>query len=344
MITRREMWREHNSLRSTYPMVYISPEGGWLELIPDASLRCEDGRGREIELNMKMRIYGFEHFRDDLVVENEWVVAKVIHSTGWCLTPSRISSPDTRGAWHFDPVIKQPSDLEKLTVPKIRYDEPASRQALAEAEDLFGDILAVKLEGIKHISYHLMNEYTALRGLEEVMVDMYAEPQMLHDAMAFLEEGHRRVLQQYVERDLLSFNNDGTYHNSGGNGYTDELPRTDADPDHVRPSDMWASAEAQEMAQVSPQHHAEFILKYEKRLLEPFGLTGYGCCEDLTRKLDHVLTSPHIRRISISPWADVDVCAEKLGGDYIFSWKPHPAHLVGEFDPSSIRVPGLVVC
>jgi len=78
-------------------------------------------------------------------------------------------------------------------------------------------------------------------------------------------------------------------------------------------------------------------LPYEKRLLAPFGLTGYGCCEDLTRKLDEVFTIPHIRRISISPWADVDVCAAKLRGGYIFSWKPNPAHLVGLFDEQAVR-------
>jgi hypothetical protein len=78
-------------------------------------------------------------------------------------------------------------------------------------------------------------------------------------------------------------------------------------------------------------------LQYEKRLLEPFGLSGYGCCEDLTRKLDDVFTIPSIRRISISPFADVDKCAEKLQGDYIFSWKPRPAHLVGQFDEGAIR-------
>ena len=91
------------------------------------------------------------------------------------------------------------------------------------------------------------------------------------------------------------------------------------------------------MAQVSPQMHAEFILAYEKRLLEPFALTGYGCCEDLTDKLDDVFTIPHLRRISVSPWADVDECAERLEGDYIFSWKPNPVHLVGHFDSQSIR-------
>jgi hypothetical protein len=248
-----------------------------------------------------------------------------------------IQSPDARGARHFDPVIKDPSDLAKLRFPEIAYDETATLNAFGEMQALFGDILDVTLKGIQHISYHLMSQYTALRGLEEVMMDMYAEPQMLHDAMAFLEEGHRRILKQYVDQNLLSFNNDNTYHSSGGNGYTDELPQPDADPRQPRPQDLWASAEAQEMAQVSPEHHAEFILPYEKRLLQPFGLTGYGCCEDLTRKLDDVLTIPHIRRISISPWADVAQCAEKLKGNTIFSWKPNPAHLVGRFNEEAVR-------
>ena len=91
------------------------------------------------------------------------------------------------------------------------------------------------------------------------------------------------------------------------------------------------------MAQVSPAMHREFVMEYEKRLLAPFALTAYGCCEDLTRKLDDVLTIPGIRRISISPWADVDTCAEKLEGDYIFSWKPHPGMVAGDFDPERIR-------
>lgn len=160
---------------------------------------------------------------------------------------------------------------------------------------------------------------------------------MLHDAMTLLEEGHRRMVQQYVELNLLELNNDNTYHNSGGNGFTDEFPAPGYDPVYVRPCDMWASAEAQEMALVSPEQHEEFVLAYERRLLAPFGLNGYGCCEDLSQKLDDVLTIPNIRRISISPFADVDICAEKLQGRAIFSWKPHPAHLVGHFDPAQVR-------
>ena len=33
----------------------------------------------------------------------------------------------------------------------------------------------------------------------------------------------------------------------------------------------------------------------------------------------------------------MDVCAPKLKGDYIFSWKPNPAHLVGYFDENRLR-------
>ncbi|MDY6877231.1 MAG: hypothetical protein SWK90_13650 [Chloroflexota bacterium] len=334
---RRELWKKHNSLQPVRPMILVFPEGSWYELLPQNDLVCESEEMRWIEWMLRMRIYYHQHFPDDTVIEKEWVVDKVIHNSGWGLKVERIPSTTARGAWKFVPVLKEPSDLEKLSFPEIVYDKEATKRKLEQAHSLFGDILDIRLKGVTHISYHLMSQYTDWRGLEEMMLDMYLQPQMLHDTMAFLEEGHRRILQQYVDQNLLSLNNDNTYHSSGGNGYTSELPQPDFDPDHVRSCDMWASAESQELAQVGPKQHAEFALAYERRLLEPFGLTGYGCCEDLTRKLDDVFAISNMRRISISPFADVDACAERLKGDYIFSWKPHPAHLVGDFDAELIR-------
>jgi hypothetical protein len=337
MAERRELWKKHNSLQSVRPMMLIFPEGSWQELLPHSALKCQGEKARRIEWSLRSRVYYHEHFLDDTVIEKEWIVPKVIHNSGWGLQARHIPSTEARGAWHFDPVIKKPSDLKKLKIPEITYDEEASKRNLTEAQELFGDILDVKQKGVSHISFHLMNQYTGLRGLEEVMLDMHENPGMLHDAMAFLEGGHRHIIQQYADLNLLSLNNDSTYQNTGGNGYTDELPKSGFDPNRIRLCDMWGSAEAQEMAQVSPEMHAEFSLAYEERLLEPFGLTGYGCCEDLTRKLDDVFTIPNIRRISIAPSADVDACAEKLQGKYIFSWKPQPSHLVGEFNTQLIR-------
>ena len=337
MTERRAMWTRHNSLERVRPMVLVFPEGSWGELLPASALQCEGQQARGIEGALRRRIYTHEHLHDDTVIEKEWVVGKAVRNTGWGLASENVPSTEARGAWKFKPVVHTPADMDRLHFPEVSHDPGASERSIEKAEELLGDILDVRQKGVCHISFHLMAIWTRLRGLEETMIDMIANPAWLHDAMAFLEEGYRRQVQQYVDLNLLDVNNDGTYHSSGGNGYTDELPLPDHDPDRIRPSDMWASAEAQELAQVSPTMHREFSLDYEKRLLEPFGLTGYGCCEDLTDKLDDVLTIPQIRRISISPWADVERCGETLGRKAIFSWKPHPSHLVGAFNAERVR-------
>jgi hypothetical protein len=168
-------------------------------------------------------------------------------------------------------------------------------------------------------------------------VDMVDHPDEMLEALEFFTQGYEHVLQQYQELNLFSLNNDETYHSSGGVGYTTELPAPGFDPQRVRPIDLWASAESQELAVVSPRMHRKFALDFENRLLQPFGLTGYGCCEDLGSKLQDVLQVPNIRRISISPFADVEKCAEQLGRQAIFSWKPQPQDLVGDFEPERIR-------
>jgi len=334
---RRRCWTLHNDLKTTRPLVLVFPEGAWEELLPESALCCESDAARAIEGRLRQRLYYHDHLQDDTVVEKSWTIHTVMHSSGWGLEPKRIPSPERRGAWRFDPVIHEPADMKKLKFPEITVDERATEQALDEAQELFGDLLDVQLKGVAHISFHLMSLYTDLRGLEQVMMDMVLNPAWVHDAMAFLTAGHQRLIRQYVDMNLLSLNNDDTYHSSGGNGYTEQLPAPGSDPSRVRPIDMWASAEAQELAGVSPAMHNEFSTTYEKVLLAPFGLNGYGCCEALDAKLDDVLTIPNIRRVSIAPAADVDVCAERLRNTAIFSWKPNPAHLVGAFDEDRIR-------
>ncbi len=337
MEQRRQRWVEHNSLRSTEPMMLVFPEGAWEELLPNSALHCEDPQAREIEWNLRSRIYTFNHFQDDTVIEAEWIENAVVRDTGWGLDDIKEESSDARGAYRIEPALRQFSDLKKMHFPELVYDGPTSQARLARLCELFGDILTIRPKGVSYIAYGLTSQYLFLRGTTDLLMDMVDAPGFVHEVMAFLVEGHQRFLKQLMEANLLSLNNDSTYHSSGGNGYTDELPRPGFDPQRVRPCDLWASAQSQEMQPVSPKMHRDFVQQYEKQLLAPFGLTGYGCCEDLSRKLEDVFTIPGIRRISCSPFANVDVCAEKLKGDYIFSWKPQPAHLVGNFDPGLVR-------
>jgi hypothetical protein len=95
---------------------------------------------------------------------------------------------------------------------------------------------------------------------------------------------------------------------------------------------------AQEFAAVSPAMHEEFLLRYQLPILSRFGLSAYGCCEDLTHKIDMLRRIPNLRRIAVSPFADVARCAERIGRDYVLSYRPSPADMVGYgFDPDRIR-------
>jgi hypothetical protein len=342
MEERRQLWSEHNSLRSRRPMMLVFPEGSWIELIPQKSLQCESEWARAAEMRLRQMIYTYDHFQDDTVVEKEWQASEwwqqdFLRDTGWGIEIERRQASEQRGAYAFKPVIRDRADLKKNHYPEVVYNQAAHEGAVGAMHDLFGDILEVKKTGVKHISFHMMMICTGWLGLENILYDMIDRPDFVHEVMSFLESGYHNWLDQLEEMNLLSLNNDNTYQSTGGNGYTTELPAPGFDPQRVRTIDMWGSSESQEFQVVSPKMHAEFALQYEKRLLARFGLNGYGCCEDLSKKLDEVFTIPNLRRISISPFADVEVCAPRLKGDYIFSWKPHPAHLVGELNQELIR-------
>ena len=95
---------------------------------------------------------------------------------------------------------------------------------------------------------------------------------------------------------------------------------------------------AQEFALVSPQMHNDFMLEYQLPILSRYGLTSYGCCEDMTHKIDMVRRIPNLRRIAVSPFADVASCAEQIGRDYVVSYRPSPSDMVGYgFDKDFVK-------
>ncbi len=168
--------------------------------------------------------------------------------------------------------------------------------------------------------------FVFLRGLDQMMYDMYDDPQLLHRMMAFLRDDTHRELDLYETEGVLSLNNGpDDYVGSGGVGCTDELPAEGFDG-KVRCKDMWGHCESQETVGVGPEQFEEFVLPYQLPLMKRFGLICYGCCEPVDKRLDMLLRDvPNLRRVSISPWSDRKLAAEKLAGRAIFSWKPNPA-------------------
>jgi hypothetical protein len=125
---------------------------------------------------------------------------------------------------------------------------------------------------------------------------------------------------------------------SGGPGITDQLPQKDYDGKHARPIDQWGMSTGQIFSEISPEMHDEFCLQYEMRWLKRFGLNYYGCCEPLHNKIHILRKVPHLRRISMSPWANLTKGATEIGRDYVISHKPNPAIFAwDEWNPEQAR-------
>jgi hypothetical protein len=101
---------------------------------------------------------------------------------------------------------------------------------------------------------------------------------------------------------------------------------------------MWGFCESQETVGVSPEMFAKFIFPYQLPLLQQFGLNCYGCCEPLDARWSIIRATPNLRRVSTSPWADLQRMASCLEDKYVLSWKPSPADLAGStIDEELIR-------
>jgi len=323
-------WTRLNGLKRGRPLVWIN-EIPWHEMNVNDELtpQCSDDFCRGIEMQFRRTIYQWEHMRGDMVVENTFPSPVAVRNTGFGIQEDvRVVKTDERSgivSREFHPQIRQESDLEKIKTPEITVDEEATQRRFETLRDLFGDILTVEVRGIGHQWFAPWDNLIRWWGVQEAMMDMALRPELVHAAMERLVNAYLAQLDQYEKLDLLCLNNGNCRIGSGGLGYTDELPQPDFDPAHVRPIDQWGCATAQIFSEVSPQMHEEFALQYERRWLERFGLTYYGCCEPLYLKMDILKSVPNLRKVSMSPWNDVDKAVEKVGDKYVFSHKPNPA-------------------
>lgn len=333
---KRNLWYRHTRLEKVRPMLLVFPEDAWFQIINIEQLKIEDLFWKQWEWYFKHLIYRHERLKDDFVIEPEIYVTSVVHSSGWGLE-AQFKKTSESGSYIWDPPVKSENDIRKLKYPVIEIDEKLTKKRFDAVNELFGDIFPVKLHCGIRVDACLIGEAAHFRGIEQLMLDIYDRPEWLHEYMNFFTEATLHKLKFLEDNGLLSLNNKNHYTDSGGIGYSDELPGSDFDENEVHPYNMWGFGVAQEFSEVSPAHHEEFILNYQLQILKFFGMNSYGCCEPYTNKFDMVFKVPRLRRVSVSPWCNPKVAAEKLKNNYIYSWKPNPSFIVGKFDRENIR-------
>jgi hypothetical protein len=332
------LWKRLNRLEQVRPMVWIN-EVCWNEMGPEVALRCTDGFCRRWEQHLREILYQWRHMPADMVVEGVLWSPLVIRDSGFGLeVRERRPKGDGMVAVDFVPVIKSEADVDRIRTPEVTVDRQASDRQFDRLASLVGDVLPVRQRGTPDYWFAPWDILVMYMGTTEMMMDMALRPAYVHKVIGRMVEALLARLDQLQAQGALALNNGYRRVGSGGPGFSDELPQKDFDGVHVRPIDVWGTATAQIFSEVSPAMHEEFALRYELGWLERFGLNCYGCCEPLHNKIGLLKQIPRLRRISMSPKANVDEGAAAIGDRYIFSHKPNPAVLAAEtWNPDAAR-------
>ena len=324
------LWKASNDLKPIRPMVRID-QISWHEMEADGelALQTEENFCRSMETRLRRILYSWRHMRADMVVEPVIDIGKVIRGMGFgieTVEKRAMIDPENDVVGHlYIDQIKTEEDVQKIRIPEIHLDEEATAQAQERAQEIFDGILAVRMQGCLP-TFAPWDSIVQWHGVERSILDLVDRPEFIHSIMSRITESQLSMLDQLEEKGLLG-SEQNTIHCTGA--YTDELPAPGFDPGHSRAKDLWTCGMAQIFSTVSPAMHQEFELDYAIKWYSRFGLVYYGCCEPLDEKIGIVRNIPHVRKISMSPWVDVEKGAERVGSDFVFSRKPTPALLAG---------------
>jgi hypothetical protein len=334
---KKRLWRKLNGLNPERPMVTID-QVCWGEMDIDAklTLRCEDRECRDYEAGFRRVLYQWEYFPVDMVVEPFIKVPKAVHNSGFGVTTQEHTLAAYESAevlsHKYDNQFNSVDDVMKLQIPVITHDAAETQGRMERAHWLFDGIMPLREEGFDpYLS--IWDPLAMWMSVEGALYGLVDKPDMMQALAQRIVEGYMSELDQLEEQGLLC-HSQALIHCTGA--FTDDLPAPGFNAEKPRTLDIWMFGLAQMFSTVSPAMFEEYEINYMIPIFERFGLVYYGCCDPLDGKMNEVRKIPHLRKISMSPWAHKERGAEQIGRDYVFSNKPNPA-FVSLFNEETIR-------
>ena len=331
MEERKRQWTALKDLHAERPMILF--ETWTLEnYVAESELQCEEQSFRGIERSMRWVIRHAEEVGDDIVLEPCWRIGWHVGGTGYGVDIRSHHATDITGGttgYAFENPILTPSDIDKLTPRTWHVDREGTKKWEERLENIFGDIIPVVLHGTTGLHAGLTGDVFRLMGNDRMMTWVYDEPEAIHRVTKYLRDDRIAYLEFLEKEKLLGLNNNSTLVGSGSPGYTTALPQSDYSGT-ARLKDLWMWMESQETTAISPAMFSEFFLPYMADVCKRLGLIYYGCCEPVHDRWDNIIKLiPNARAVSISPWCDMKIIAEKLGKSSVFSRKPRPSPISG---------------
>ena len=328
-----QRFKDTNDLKLVRPPVLLD-EIPWYQMDIDGELTCicESDGARRAELFLRKGIYYIKHFKADNTLEPFFRIKRAYDSTGIGIEMKasdlkRTDATNNIVSREFEDVLEDESVLDKLHDPVFTLRPDKDAEQMEFYTDLFGDTMPIRLYGYGYCYDAPWDRLTRLRGVEPILMDMYDRPEYLHELMKKFSSAVQAELD-FVEKNLDIDSENSSLHCTPQevSGLADSGLKS-----------TWYRRMAQSLGVVSPAMFEEFEVDYVNPLAERFAYTYYGCCEPLDDRISILKKIPNLRKIGCSPWASVEKCAEQIGGDYVLSRKPNPAHVAISTDPDVIR-------
>jgi len=322
MVCRRKRWRDVNERRRPdRAPVWCRPAGAWSEILPEKELRCVDELCRNVEYSLRQHLYK-KWVGDDHILEPWWglgVTWRCESEHTWGLPVRRSLGSTKEGGFSYDHPVKNWDDYDRITVPHFTLDQGDSERRASRMVDLLGEVMPVRLLGSPALGPHLSVYLEQLRGMVPMMEDMMLRPECVHRAMARIAEGVLAAQRAAEEAKVLTPNHHEPMFCSDPVNGGIQAP--------LGLHQRWVSSNSQEFDQVSPAMQEEFLLSYQNVLFQQYGAVQYGCCENLTRKIETVLGIPHLRIFVVSFWTDLEKVLEASRGRHTIMWRQSAAQV-----------------
>ncbi|MBQ6707280.1 MAG: hypothetical protein IJN07_07260 [Clostridia bacterium] len=321
-----------NDLKIVRPPVILE-EIPWYQMNigDELTCRCEDEGARQVEYTFLKALFRWKHFKADTYFEPFFRVTMAYDSSGIGLRvqENTLQTDDFNNiiSHNYEDLLESEDSVELLSVPTFTRRKDRDEEAMNFYTDLLGDAMPVKLCGRGYFHSAPWDEIATLRGLENILFDLYDRPEHLHAIRKkFMEIALSEM--DFIEKEMQVDPHSPDLHCTPA--YVSGLAE-----DGLKAT--WYRTTAQGFSDVSPEMHDEFDIQYSLDLAKRFAYTYYGCCEPLDRKLDQISKIENLRKIGVSPWAKEEVMAEWIGNRYVYARKSNPANVSAVTDPEIVR-------
>jgi hypothetical protein len=305
------------------------------DFLPESVYRCTSELGRRIETQLLRNIRNHELIDDDKVTPGTFDIGWFVNIDHLGVQVGTEAVPDAQGiptGYRFlHPIKDIRTDLDMLKPPTCSVDREGTLAWKACLDDLLGDLLPVTIRSGFYGNTMLTQQVVVLMGMEAYFLALYDAPDEVHRLMGILRDNCLAVMRWAEAEGLLCLNNGNQDSFGSSYNFTTRLPAPGYDGGPARLCDMWGSANSQETVGLSPALFHEFCYPYYRDVCEPMGLVYYGCCEPVDPFWDDLKDLPHLKKASVSRWADEAFLGEALGGaGVVYSRKPDP-NLLGVY-------------